>query len=228
MQLSKSTTAGTFSEPKPVATESSAPQAWWQQPTVPPTLASARFVGSPRQQAPLTDAELRVLAPCEVVRQALPLKLANSLLRVLLSDCATWVRGTWYMAGKQHSAPRRSAYFTLNGAKVLPPHLLSIRCSKLQPLHIMLEHIHELHNLQKLDTISSYSPSAARALVIVVGGIMQELGSANGSSQEALDVSSSVDTRIAPEDLQAATTLIAEHVNQIIPSVRNQLAEDDR
>lgn len=57
---------------------------------------------------------------------------------------------------------------------------------------------------------------------------MQEAGSANASSQEALDVSSSVDTRIAPEDLHAATTLISEHVNQLIPTVRNQLAADDR
>ena len=57
---------------------------------------------------------------------------------------------------------------------------------------------------------------------------VQEPGSANASSQEALDVSSSVDTRIAPEDLHAAATLISQHVNQLIPSVRNQLAADDR
>ena len=118
-------TSRTISEPKPVAMESSAPQAWWQQPKLPPPLASARFVGSPRQQTPLTDAELRFLAPCEVVRTALPLKLANSLLKVLLADCATWVRGTWFMAGKQHSAPRRSAYYTLNSTQVVPPKLLS-------------------------------------------------------------------------------------------------------
>lgn len=137
VQLSKGTTAGaadtshTLSEPKPAAIESSASQAWWQQPTVPPPLASARFVGSPRQQTPLTDAELRSLAPCELIRKALPLKLADSLLKVLLADCATWVRGTWYMAGKQHSAPRRSAYYTLNSTQVVPPNMLSIICAKL-------------------------------------------------------------------------------------------------
>lgn len=92
----------------------------------------------------------------------------------------------------------------------------------------MLEHVYELHICQKLDIISFIFFRAARALVIVVACNMQEAGPANASSQEALDVSSSVDTRGAPEDLHAATTLISEHVNQLIPSVRNQLAPDDR
>ena len=126
-----STAAGTACssqqlETKPGAVGSSAPQAWWQQPAMPQMLASAKFASNPRQHSPLTDEQLRSLAPCEVVRNALPLKLANSLLKVLLADCATWVRGTWYMAGKQHSAPRRSAYYTLASTQVKLPCLLDI------------------------------------------------------------------------------------------------------
>lgn len=48
------------------------------------------------------------------------------------------------------------------------------------------------------------------------------------STQEAVDVSSSVDTRAAPADLQAAAALISEHGNQLIPRVCYQLAADDR
>lgn len=66
------------------------------------------------------------MTPCEVVRNALPLNLANSLLKVLLADSASWVRGTWYIAGKQHSAPRRSAYYTLGSTEVKTLTVLSI------------------------------------------------------------------------------------------------------
>ena len=130
MHVHMSTAAGTASsshtlETNPAAVGSSAPQAWWQQPALPQTLASVKFAGNPRQHSPLTDEQLRSLAPCEVVRNALPLKLANSLLKVLLADCATWVRGTWFMAGKQHSAPRRSAYYTLASTQVQLPCLLN-------------------------------------------------------------------------------------------------------
>ena len=57
---------------------------------------------------------------------------------------------------------------------------------------------------------------------------VQEVESLRGSSQEALDVSSSVDTRAAPAHLQEAAALVSEHVNQLIPRVCNQLAADDR
>ncbi|KAL3142716.1 hypothetical protein ABBQ38_003017 [Trebouxia sp. C0009 RCD-2024] len=152
--------------------DSSSPQPWWQPKTLPPTLASARFASRSRQQLPLTDEELRCVTPCEVVRNALPLKLANNLLKVLLADSATWVRGTWYIGGREHSAPRRSAYYTL--------------------------------------------------------GSTQEVESSSGAGQEALDVSSSVDTRAAPQDLQEAATIISEHVQHLIPRVRHHLAADDR
>ena len=110
---------------KPVA-NSSSPQPWWQPRTLPLKLASARFASRHRQQSPLTDEELRCITPCEVVRNALPLDLANSLLKVLLADSATWVRGTWYIGGKQHSAPRRSAYYQLDSIQVKTPFGLGI------------------------------------------------------------------------------------------------------
>ncbi|KAL3152126.1 hypothetical protein ABBQ32_001224 [Trebouxia sp. C0010 RCD-2024] len=161
----------TLPQAKPGA-DSAFPQPWWQPRTLPLTLASARFASRSRQQLPLTDEELRCVTPCEVVRNALPLNLANSLLKVLLADSATWVRGTWYIGGKKHSAPRRSAYYRLSST--------------------------------------------------------QEIVSANGASEEALDVSSSVDTRAAPQDLQEAATIISEHVQQLIPRVCHHLAADDR
>ena len=91
--------------------------AWWQRPP-PHTLASAKLASS-RQATPVTDDELRSLTPCEVVRDALPVPLANRLLKLLLADCATWTRGTWYMGGKEHAAPRTSAYYTLDSLQVL-------------------------------------------------------------------------------------------------------------
>lgn len=59
-------------------------------------------------------------------------------------------------------------------------------------------------------------------------GTWQEVQSSSGVSQEALDVSSSVDTRAAPQALQEAAALISEHVQRLIPRVRHHLAADDR
>ena len=50
----------------------------------------------------------------------------------------------------------------------------------------------------------------------------------SGSSEEAMDVSSDVDRRLAPDDLQAASAVIAEHVNRLIPCRHTSLAPDDR
>ena len=66
----------------------------------------------------LTDDNLRSLTPCEVVRVALPAALANQLLKILLADSASWTRGTWYMGGKEHLAPRTSAYYSLQERQV--------------------------------------------------------------------------------------------------------------
>ncbi|DBA81837.1 hypothetical protein WJX77_008979 [Trebouxia sp. C0004] len=88
-------------------------QPWWQagRPSK-ESLASAKLTTNTRQATPLMDDELRSLTPCEVVRDALPAKLANTLLKGLISDAATWTRGTWYMGGKEHIAPRTSSYYT--------------------------------------------------------------------------------------------------------------------
>jgi len=94
-------------------------QPWWQ--TGGPSnqsLASAKLITNTRQATPLKDDELRSLTPCEVVRDALPAKLADTLLKGLMSDAATWNRGTWYMGGKEHTAPRTSAYYTLHDTEV--------------------------------------------------------------------------------------------------------------
>ena len=117
--------AGLLSCKEPVATvaeptaDSVASQPWWQA-AVPGThlLASAKFISNTRQAVSLTDEKLSSLTPCELVRDALPLKLANRLLRLLLSDGATWTRGIWYMGGKKHIAPRTSSYYSLQDAQV--------------------------------------------------------------------------------------------------------------
>ena len=94
-------------------------QPWWQAggPSN-HSLASAKLTTNTRQATPLMDDELRSLTPCEVVRDALPAKLANTLLKSLMSDAATWNRGTWYMGGKEHTAPRTSSYYTLHDTQV--------------------------------------------------------------------------------------------------------------
>lgn len=58
--------------------------------------------------------------------------------------------------------------------------------------------------------------------------VMQEVKTVTGSSEEPFDVSSSVNTRAAPADLQTAAALISQHVNQLIPRVYNSLAADNR
>lgn len=87
---------------------------WWQsRSSSPSSLASAKFAGD-QKPTPLTDDQLHDLTPCEVVRSALPRELADNLLRTLLHDSAAWSRGTWYMGGKKHDAPRTSSYYELS------------------------------------------------------------------------------------------------------------------
>lgn len=57
---------------------------------------------------------------------------------------------------------------------------------------------------------------------------LQEVELFSMSNQEAIDVSSTVDTRTAPASLQDAAALISKHVNQLLPRIRNELAADDR
>lgn len=60
---------------------------------------------------PLSSGELSQCSPCEVVKNALPTSLANKLLEVMVEDTKQWIRGTWWMFGKEHIAPRSSAFF---------------------------------------------------------------------------------------------------------------------
>ena len=81
------------------------------------------------------------MTPCEVVRDVLPLQLSNSLLKLLLADSATWTRGSWYIGGKEHAAPRTSAYYTLDGTKVMLQTLLIICLALITlPAHMSKNH----------------------------------------------------------------------------------------
>lgn len=91
---------------------------WWRCLASAPALASGKRAGS-KAQIPLTDNELRNLTPCEVVRNALPPKSADQLLRLLIQDSPSFKRGTWYIGGKKHDAPRTSSYYALQNSKEL-------------------------------------------------------------------------------------------------------------
>ncbi len=84
------------------------------------TKAVAHF--KQRGQAPadksLSTEELEGLAPLSVDPQVLPPALADMLLRDLSQAGPDWVRGTWWMFGKEHAAPRTSAYFQISQADV--------------------------------------------------------------------------------------------------------------
>ena len=81
-------------------------------------LASAKFQSNRQQALTLSDADLRSVTPCEVIRDALPKSLANQLLEILLADAAGWTRGSWFLGGKEHFAPRTSAYYALQDRQV--------------------------------------------------------------------------------------------------------------
>ena len=178
-------------------------QPWWQ--LAAPNkqlLATANFITAPRQQLPVTDDELRSLTPCEVVRDALPAKLANSLLRTLLLDAATWTRGTWYMGGKEHVAPRSSAYYTLNDTQV---------CE------------HSIHFDKRL--LCDGAAYSTRYLLLMR---MQEVKDAAEFNEDAIDVSSTVNTQTASSELQEAATTVSDHVNRLAERVQSSLASSDR
>lgn len=74
--------------------------------------------GCPTSNRQMTYQQAEQLAPVSVQENSLPLSLANSLLQELNQAGPDWVRGTWWMFGKQHAAPRTSAYFNLPDAEV--------------------------------------------------------------------------------------------------------------
>lgn len=66
----------------------------------------------------LTLIELEDAAPVSIIENVLPSALASTLLGELNEAGPHWVRGSWYLFGKQHAAPRTSAFFTLPHAEV--------------------------------------------------------------------------------------------------------------
>ena len=58
--------------------------------------------------------------------------------------------------------------------------------------------------------------------------LLQEVSPTAGANNQALDVSSSVDKRAAPKDLQAASAILSAHVNRLMPRVGDKLAFEDR
>ena len=68
--------------------------------------------------ARLSLTELEATGPVSVLENVLPSALASTLLQDLSHAGPDWVRGSWWMFGKQHAAPRTSAFFTLPRGEV--------------------------------------------------------------------------------------------------------------
>ncbi|KAK9805888.1 hypothetical protein WJX73_001594 [Symbiochloris irregularis] len=62
------------------------------------------------------------LTPCELIRDFLPEDLAARLLQQLLKDSESWTQGTWWIAGKEHTAPRSSSYYSVGDREALERH----------------------------------------------------------------------------------------------------------
>ncbi|GMH45684.1 hypothetical protein BSKO_13647 [Bryopsis sp. KO-2023] len=77
------------------------------------TVASARFGGGQAKAISLSEEELLEHSPCEVIRNALPVSLADSLLENIAEEAKNWIRGTWWMFGKDYVAPRSSAFYEI-------------------------------------------------------------------------------------------------------------------
>jgi hypothetical protein len=95
-------------------------QPWWKQVPTDPVVAHVRFASSATGTSghepallPVRLSALSSVAPVELVMQALPPALANSLLAELLGESGAWVAGSWWFGGKQQTAPRFSATYRL-------------------------------------------------------------------------------------------------------------------
>lgn len=90
--------------------------AWWKQRPVDPVVAHIRYTTSSAGSQPLQPVRLSALstvAPVELLLQALPNNLANSLLTELMGQSGAWVAGSWWFGGQQQTAPRSSANYIL-------------------------------------------------------------------------------------------------------------------
>jgi hypothetical protein len=105
---------------------------WWTQRPADPVVAHIRYTSSSSGSQPLQPVRLSALssvAPVELLLQALPPPLANSLLTELLGQSEAWVAGSWWFEGQQQTAPRSSANYILQ-AQV---RLLGMDCCHLCP-----------------------------------------------------------------------------------------------
>lgn len=93
--------------------------------------------------APLSAAELKASSPCEVVRNVLPERLSDKILKFMVDDKEEWVRGTWWMFGKEHVAPRSSALFQLTSDHLVGSYAVAIP-EKCTPDYCRYEHHYTL------------------------------------------------------------------------------------
>lgn len=109
---------------------------WWKQRPADPVVAHIRFTSSAAGSQALQPVRLSALssvASVELLLQALPSNLANSLLTELLGQSGAWVAGSWWFGGQQQTAPRSSAHYILQAqVRLLGMTHASRRCWCLQ------------------------------------------------------------------------------------------------
>lgn len=96
-----------------------APVEWWR--CQDPVIGSVRYVDSLHRPEPIRRSQLTSLGPFELIPRLLSKCLADNLLSELLTSSESWYQGSWWFAGQQQVAPRKSAYYKLenNGTNTL-------------------------------------------------------------------------------------------------------------
>eukprot|EP00439_Symbiodinium_sp_Y106_P050158 s1894_g6.t1 len=79
-------------------------------PAQPATVRTVQF-GQTGRAVRVSDEELAAIAPVEIVRHALPQKLADQLLDSLLRESDSWKASSWIVHGKEFATPRTSAIY---------------------------------------------------------------------------------------------------------------------
>ena len=79
-------------------------------PAQPATVRTVQF-GQTGRAVRVSDEELAAIAPVEIVRHALPHKLADQLLDSLLRESDSWKASSWIVHGKEFATPRTSAIY---------------------------------------------------------------------------------------------------------------------
>lgn len=113
----------------------------------------------------------------------------------------TWVQGSWYIAGTQHTAPRSSRMYTLGGRQV---------------------------RLGLSVTASSHTSRNCVALEKVLTTPHVQAFRDHAEQGRALDVDSAVGDQEAPACLQKTADLVAAAVTQLKVKRQAELLADDR